>query len=607
MDNTINTMKEIQVILLILFSAFNSLFQNNTAAQTAMINVYGRNSVNLGGHWKVVIDPFDIGLGDWAAIYKDRKPLGKTDFVEYSFDLGPSLAVPGDFNSQLPELIYYESSVWYKKTFQVAPLENTRLFVHFGAVNYIADVFLNGKKLGRHEGGFTPFQFELTDFVLEGENTLIVRANNTRLKDGIPGIGFDWFNYGGITRDVHLIQTPETFITDYFIQLDKNDTGHITGYIKLNHALPRQEIMLTIPELKISRKLLTDEQGISAISLKTKLKLWTPEDPVLYTVQLKYNNDSITDNIGFRTIETRGTEILLNGRPVFLRGVNIHEEIPQRKARASSEADAQVLLNWAMDLGCNFVRLVHYPHNEHTIRLAEKLGLMVWEEIPLYQGIDFADAAMKEKMSTMLGEMIHRDKNRCNVILWSMANETNPSRARDESLIELADKARSLDNSRLITAAFNNVKYTGNTITFTDTVMKYMDVVSVNEYLGWYITWPKSPGDVVWENTFDKPLIISEFGGEALYNNEEGLPDVASTWSEDYVEQIYLSQIRMFGSIPFLRGTCPWILTDFRSPGRMHPVYQQGWNRKGLLSERGDRKKPWYVMRDFYSAISSKD
>jgi beta-glucuronidase len=301
-----------------------------------------------------------------------------------------------------------------------------------------------------------------------------------------------------------------------------------------------------------------------------------------------------------------GTDILLNGKPIFLRGVNIHEEIPQRKARAYSVADAQVLLNWAIELGCNFVRLVHYPHNEHTIRLAEKLGLLVWEEIPVYQGIDFTDVQMKGKMELMIKEMIYRDKNRCNVIIWSMANETSPSRVRDESLIELAEKARRIDNSRLITAAFDNVQYTDNRITLTDTVMKHMDVISVNEYLGWYKAWPKSPGDVTWENTLNKPLIISEFGGEALFNNEDGVPDVASTWSEDYVAQIYLNQIKMFKSIPFLRGTCPWILADFRSPGRMHPVYQKGWNRKGLLSDRGDRKKAWYVIRKYYEGLISK-
>lgn len=569
-------------------------------AQSSMLNVYGRNTINLNGNWKVVVDPFDVGLGDWAAIYKDRKPTGKKDFVEYSFDEGPILSVPGDFNSQWPELTYFESSVWYKKTFDHQASANERLFVHFGAVNYIADVFFNGKKLGRHEGGFTPFQFEITDLIKEKGNVLIVRANNARVKDGIPGIGFDWFNYGGITRDVHLVKTNKVFIDDYKIQHHSKDKNRITGYIQVSNEVANQQIELSIPELKISQKLTTDAKGRTVVDIKTKLQLWTPESPKLYTVKLRIGEDRIVDKIGFRTIRVQGTQILLNDKPVFLRGVNIHEEIPQRKARAFSRADAQVLISWAKELGCNFVRLAHYPHNEHTIRLAEEMGLLVWEELPVYQGIDFSDSTMKKKMDRMLREMIHRDKNRSNVILWSVANETYPSKERDKALIEMATQAKNLDDSRLITAAFNNVKYQEDKATLADTVMKYMDVIAVNEYMGWYKPWPKESGRMEWVSPFNKPLILSEFGGEGVFNNEGGVADVASTWSEEYMEQIYKDQVKMFRTIPFLQGVCPWILADFRSPGRMHPTYQKGWNRKGLLSDRGDKKKAWFIMKDYY-------
>src|SRR3569833_1278476 len=182
-------------------------------AQTAMINVYGRNTTLLNGKWQTIIDPFDSGIG-WRAVYKDGKPTGKNDFLEYSFDDDHTLNVPGDFNSQMPELKWYESTVWYKKAFNYAPDNNQRLFIHFGAANYIADVFLNGKKLGHHEGGFTPFQFEITNLVKPGENAILLRVNNARVKNGIPGFGFDWFNYGGITRDVHLVKTGKLFIQD---------------------------------------------------------------------------------------------------------------------------------------------------------------------------------------------------------------------------------------------------------------------------------------------------------------------------------------------------------------------------------------------------------
>jgi beta-glucuronidase len=586
---------------LLSFLLFIILFQLGYA-QTSMINVYGRNSEQLNGKWETIIDPFDAGTG-WRSIYKDAKPTGKNDFVEYSFIEENTLNVPGDYNSQLPELTYYESSVWYKKTFGHVPDKNGRLFIHFGAVNYIADVYFNGKKLGRHEGGFTPFQFEITDLVKESGNSLIVRVNNSRVKNGIPGFGFDWFNYGGITRDVHLIKTKKVFIEDYKIQLDPDDKSHIIGYAKLNSELAGQKISIKIPELKIDEKITTDDKGSAAISLKRKIQLWAPEQPKLYNAGLNVENDSINDRIGFRTIKVNGTQILLNGKPVFLRGVNIHEEIPQRKARAYSDADAQVLINWAKELGCNFVRLVHYPHNEYTIKQAEEKGLMVWEEIPVYQGIDFADSTVKNKVELMLREVIKRDKNRCNVILWSIANETSPSKERDKTLVALAKEAKLLDPTRLVTAAFNNVSYHDYKMELKDSVMKYVDVIGINEYMGWYTDWPKDPEKVEWISNFNKPLIMSEFGGESVFNNKLDTAVKASAWSEDYVVNIYNNQIKMFKNISFLQGVCPWVLADFRSPVRMQSTYQKGWNRKGLLSDHGDKKKSWYTMKAYYDQL----
>jgi beta-glucuronidase len=186
-------------------------------AQTAMINYQSRHLTSLNGEWKVIIDP--TGVGDWKEIWQEKKPQKKTDFVEYSFDGGPELKVPGDFNSQLCELTYFEGIVWYKKAFNYTIQKGERLFLYFGAVNYLADVYLNGEKLGSHEGGFTPFQFEITGKIREGENSLIVKVDNHRLKSGLPGPGYDWFNYGGITRDVALIKTNDTYIEDYFVQL----------------------------------------------------------------------------------------------------------------------------------------------------------------------------------------------------------------------------------------------------------------------------------------------------------------------------------------------------------------------------------------------------
>ena len=489
---------------------FLMVLPDNLCAQTAMTNIAGRNTTSLNGKWKVIIDAFDAGSGNWLAYYKDRKPSGNNDFVEYSFDDGPTLNVPGDFNSQLPELNYYESSVWYKKKFSYTKNPGKRLFIHFGAVNYKAEVYLNSIKIGEHEGGFTPFQFEITSLVKDGENSVIVKANNTRIKDGIPGLGFDWFNYGGITRDVNLVETPATFIEDYLVQCKKDDPKIIAGFVKLNGDKVKQQITIQLPEYKIAQVLSTNDKGIVTFQFPVKaLKLWSPESPGTTLVKINCDTDSIKEETGFRIIQVRGTDIILNGKAVFLKGVNIHEEIPQRKARAYSEADAMILLNWAKELGCNFVRLAHYPHNEYTVRLAEKMGLLVWEEIPVYQGIDFANPGMSGKMETMMQEMIRRDKNRANVIIWSLSNETSPGKDRDKVLGDLITKAKQIDSTRLIASAFDKVRRSGDSTFIEDQLGALLDIISVNEYLGWYRPWPKTAGEMTWVSLFNKPLITS--------------------------------------------------------------------------------------------------
>jgi len=569
-------------------------------SQSLLSNIEGRNFTSLNGKWEIIIDPFNSGAGNWNPIWKDLHPTGKYDFYEYQFDNAITLNVPGDWNSQHPNLLYYEGTVWYKKTFRYQQKESKRTFVYFGGANYNVDVYLNNEKLGSHEGGFTPFQFEITEKIKQGENSIIVRVNNQRTEDGIPALDFDWWNYGGITRDVYIAETPSSYIQDYFVQLKKNDALQMEGWVQLAGVSASKKIGVTIPELKINYAAETDVTGKAIISIHAKPILWSPENPKLYDVIIHTETDSIHEQVGFRTIETKGTEILLNGKPIFLRGINIHEEIPQRAGRANSETDAQMLLGWAKDLGCNFVRLTHYPHNEHMVKAADKMGILLWEEIPLWQGIQFANPIILKKAITLLNEMITRDKNRCAIIFWSLSNETSPSESRDQTLTAMATHARTLDPTRLITSAFNHVKYEKNQVIIDDSVSKYLDVVGVNEYIGWYGQWPARPEEIEWKFPFNKPLIMTEFGGEALYGNH-GPVDTASSWSEEYQEQVYKDQLIMLKRISFLRGITPWILADFRSPGRTHPIYQQGWNRKGLLSDKGLKKKAWYVLHDYYS------
>jgi beta-glucuronidase len=572
----------------------------NLRAQTAMVNAGARNTSSLNGKWTVIIDPG--GAGDYKQVWQEKKPQKKTDFVEYSFDGGPELQVPGDFNSQMRELTYLEGTVWYKKKFNCSITKGKRLFLHFGAVNYMADVYLNGEKIGSHEGGFTPFQFEITAKVKDGDNTVIVKANNNRQGNGLPGYGYDWFNYGGITRDVNLIETNETFIEDYFIQLKKGNMNTVLGWVKLNGAGSKQNVEVEIPELKLSYKAKTNTNGLATVEFKSAFKLWSPENPKLYKVIVKYGSDSLADYIGFRTIEVKAGKVFLNGNPVFLKAVNIHEENPYKKARAVTDGDNRVLLESAKDLGCNFVRLAHYPYNENMIREAEKMGLMVWSELPVYQHIQFSDSLVPRKLETMLNEMVGRDKNRCGVVVWSLSNETySGTPNRTKTLVELTRKCKALDSTRMIVHVINTQSYVNNTFNVWDTLYKYSDLIAINEYIGWYIPWQGKPSETKWNTAFpDKPVFISEFGGEALYGNKNVPTDEAAFWSEEYQETIYKNQVEMFGTIPNLCGVCPWLLFDYRSLGRMNQVYQKGYNRKGLISENGEKKKAWYIMNEYY-------
>jgi beta-glucuronidase len=563
-----------------------------------MINVPGRKIKSLDGQWKIIIDPYDTG--DRMGIGRDAKPKGKTDFIEYSFDAAPLIKVPGDFNSQLPELTYYEGTVWYKRNFNYQG-SGKRVFLHFGAVNYTADVYLNGEKIGSHEGGFTPFQFEITGKV-KAQNSIVVRVNNQRHKDGIPAMDYDWFNYGGINRDVSIIETPKTFIEDYFIQLAKGSDHVIRGWVKMNGPTASQKIRITIEGTPVNYSGVTGDDGVVAVDFTANLQLWSPEHPKLYQVHIFSETDSVSEKIGFRTIETNGPEIRLNGKKIFLKGINIHEEISSQKRKSVDEKDALQLLTAAKELGCNFVRTAHYPHNEYMVRLADKMGIMLWEEIPLWQNIAFDNPALQPKMNTMLHEMISRDKNRCSIIIWSVSNETVPGPARTSSLVKLANEARKYDATRLIASAINRIKYDSTHVIIDDSLCAALDVVGVNAYLGWYKPWVAPPGAYSWTSHFNIPMIMSEFGGEALYGHH-GSADTASSWSEEYQEKLYNDNIIMFRRIPFLAGTTPWVLYDFRSVKRLHSVYQRGWNRKGLLSDKGKKKKAWYVMRKYYAEI----
>jgi len=574
------------------------------AQQIGLIaNTDGRKTVSLNGQWQTIVDPYESGYYNYRyqpsdnGYFKNAKPKSKTDLIEYDFDSSATLNVPGDWNTQSDQLFFYEGTVWYKKSFDYQRKPDTRVFVYFGAANYFADVYLNGEKIGQHEGGFTPFNFEITKLVRDTGNFLVVKVDNKRRLDAVPTLMTDWWNYGGLTREVKLIETPSTFVHDYLIQLQKGSRQRVSGWVKLAGQKLNQRITVRIPEVGINKTVNTDARGFAEVDFNADLKLWSPESPKLYDVTIEAATDQVRDQIGFRSIETKGTDILLNGRPIFLRGVCIHEEAPLRGGRAYSREDARTLLGWAKELGANFVRLAHYPHNEFMIREADRMGILVWSEIPVYWTIQWENAATLENARNQLGEMIARDKNRAAVVIWSVANETPLSDARLTFLKNLISHARSLDATRLMSAAMERHYINDTTQMIDDPLGEYLDVLGCNEYVGWYDGLPEKADRLEWRSKYQKPLVMSEFGGDALFGHHG---DAGARWTEEHQESIYQHQIAMLKKIPFLRGTSPWILTDFRSPRRPLPNIQDYWNRKGLISNRGEKKKAFYVLQQWY-------
>jgi len=565
-------------------------------------NIGASKKVSLNGQWEIIVDPLENGFYSHRytekpnGYFKNDKMEEPSDLIEYDFDSDWQLMVPGDWNTQKEKLYYYEGTVWYKKNFDFKKGNNEVNYLYFEAINYEAIVYLNGEKLGTHLGGYTPFQFDVTDKLKSGENLVVVKVDNKRRREAIPTINTDWWNYGGITRSVHVISTPKTHISDYFIQLAKGSTNTIDGWVAVKNGKDGQTVTVEIPDLKKSIKA-TLKNGIAKFSFKAKLSLWSPKNPKLYDVNLNITSDKVVDQIGFRKIETSGSKILLNGEEIFLKGISIHEEAPFKTGRVVSIEECRILLKWAKELGCNFIRLAHYPHSEAMVREAEKMGFLIWSEIPVYWTVLFDNQDTYANAANQLTEMISRDKNRAAVVLWSVANETPEGTPRLTFLTKLASHARGLDNTRLITAALDTQGFRDGAKLIEDPLGEVVDVIGINNYCGWYSMKPEDCGGIRWASDFNKPMIMSEVGGGAL----QGLHgEINERWTEEYQADVYKNNIEMMRNIDFLAGASPWILMDFRSARRHLRRIQGDFNRKGLISEQGMKKQAFFVLRDYY-------
>jgi beta-glucuronidase len=594
--------------------------QPSSAPEPLLVSADMRPSTDLDGTWTWSVDPFRDGLrgfhgadaGSASRRFSDfdvseamrRNP---TALYEFDMDRSPTAQLPQSFVTLSPQMRYYNGLVWFQRHFTAHLPAGRRAFLRFGAVDYRAHVFLNGHYIGEHEGGFTPFSFEVTKLLRDGDNRLTVGADSERTATDVPPPVTDWENYGGITRPVTLIFTPATFIDDGWIRLGRN--GRIAATVKLNGPdAAGHDLRVRIPALGVTLTGRTDSNGswTGEVPAPATLKRWSPESPTLYDVRFESGDDVLNDRVGFRTIEVRGHDILLNGRPIFLRGVSIHaEELGANPTRNITPQAARALLNEAKQgLHANFVRLAHYPHPETMLRAADQLGLLVWSEIPVYWQVDFADPKTLATALKMQSESILRDRDRASIIIWSVGNETPVSDARNSFLRRLVANARALDPTRLVSAALLSGRK-GSVQAIDDPLAADLDVIAVNTYNGWYTADPLSSlPSISWREPVDKPMILSEFGAGALagFHDRSASPH---KFSEEYQAEYYRQTLAMAAKIPFLRGMSPWILKDFRSPRRQNPTYQQGWNRKGLESPTGVRKQAFGVLVDFYRSLEA--
>jgi beta-glucuronidase len=587
--------------------------------KTLLVGIDHRTVTSLNGDWHYLVDQAPgralyTGKGEINdrsyALNEHPNIVGKHN-EEYDFATAPTIKVPGDWNTQVPQLFNYEGVLWYQRDFDAQPKPGTRTFLHIGAANYRSHVWVNQKRICDHEGGFTPFDCEVTSVLHTGSNFVVIAVDATRLVDGIPSVGYDWFNYGGLTRDVSLVTVPAIFIDDYDVHLAHKtqfEPGNteLTGYVHVLDAPADTSVTIDIPEAGAKTIAKTDADGNAAFTVKAAtIALWSPETPKLYKVNLASGDDRLSDDIGFRDIRVDGTRIVLNGKAIFLQGVNVHAEAPIRGGRANTDEDVATLFSYLKDLNANFARLAHYPHDERMERAADRDGIMIWSEIPNWQHISFDKPEVYAKDVTMLREMIRRDRNKASVILWSVSNETPNDPTRTKFLTDLANEARKLDPTRLITSAVLGPKPNGNERVVNDPLCDALDVIGQNEYIGWYELTPEEADKVQWIFP-QKPVLISEFGAEAKFGNHGA---INQRWTEEQQVDVFKHQLIMLNKIPQLRGIIPWVLIDFRSTTRNIPKLQDGFNRKGLVSEAGEKKQAFVYFQKIYKehAIGKAD
>ena len=565
----------------------------------------GRRKESLNGQWHYCVDAYNTCLRQKWYLEEKTDINGYSLPLDYSFDEWPVMELPCCWNTYEKEFLLYESSMVFTRTFSYRPQNpGERVFVRIGAANYKCYVFLNGQFAGRHRGGSTPFFIDITSYLKE-DNRILIVVDAERRPEQVPTENTDWFNYGGLYRDIELYRLPNVYIKDLRLHLIPDGSySHISLKAVLSDINAAGSVTIQIPELALEA-VMSVRDGVAETVLTGRPELWSPDHPIRYDAEAVYADengtitDRVSDIVGFREIRVSGNDIFLNGSPVFLRGISCHEESVEH-GKAPSEAECRETILAAKELGCNFMRLAHYPHHEQMARLADEMGMLLWEEVPVYWAIRFDREETYLDAQNQLLEVISRDYNRASVIIWSVGNENLDTDMRLKFMRRLAQAAKKEDSVRMVSAA---CLVDAETNAIADRLAEDLDIIGVNQYYGWYNPdFARLPE--FFENSHpSKPVIITEFGADAKPGHHGSVTDKGTEECQAY---IYERQISIMREISYIKGMTPWILYDFRCPRRTSAI-QNYYNRKGLLSpDKKERKLAFDILRNFYEELAKQ-
>ncbi len=602
----------------------------------------------LDGRWELRIDDDERGLAEgWH-----REPPGSAGWEV--------VEVPSTINAAAGPRAGWSGISWFRRSFRADDFDaaHPRALLTFEGVLLRSTVWLNGQRLGAHEGGYTPFSFDVANALRHGEeNVIVVRSDSRPTFHGLPPrlgpvYNAGWAEYAGIYRPVFVERLPERHVFKAAARVSRQRDG--SALLGLD-VLARNE-RGTAPPLTVQLwsprgtyenypvQAAGSEDNVAYYSVEIPIdgpRWWSPGDPALYDVELTLGGgdghaaDRLRFATGLREIRSHGTSLLLNGSPIFLRGISKHEDDPLLGATQTAESIRRDLA-LVRDMNANYVRTAHYPHDVRTMLAARDMGLLLSEEIPLYQAGNGMGAWLLEERPLLelplpwfglhqlahpdllanaqrqLIEMIERDRNNPAIILWSVANETFTWQpGSGEVHAWLADVARAFDPTRLVTMA----EVTLN-VPFADErrhASRGMDVISINTYDGWYFGEASNAADTI-ERLHrvypDRPLIVSEFGAGAA----PGRSDTDGVWQggnrvfhdRTYSEEYQAALIEEFLGVArereWIAGTSPWVFADFYCPwfgGNPVPYT----NLKGLLGSDRRPKLAWHRTRAIYGQI----